>query len=85
MRAVYEIRPPAWGETLVILQSVSLPEGPERVRARVVDVDGERVTVEFAQGLPVSVDTVLPLADYPRALARLAAGDQLGKVVLVHG
>jgi ribulose-bisphosphate carboxylase large chain len=47
VRAVYEIRPPAWGETLVILQSVSLPEGPERVRARVVDVDGERVSVEF--------------------------------------
>src|SRR5438552_3109153 len=47
MRAVYEIRPPAWGETLAILQSVSLPGGPERVRARVVDVDGEHVTVDF--------------------------------------
>ena len=47
MRAVYEIRPPAWGETLAILQSVSLPGGPERVRARVVDVDGELVTVDF--------------------------------------
>ena len=47
MRAVYEIRPPAWGETLAILQSVSLPGGPEAVRARVVDVDGERVTVDF--------------------------------------
>ena len=47
MRAVYEIRPPAWGETLAILQSVSLPDGPERVRARVVDVEGDRVTVEL--------------------------------------
>ena len=47
MRAVFEIRPPAWGETLAILQSVSLPDGPEAVRARVVDVEGERVTVEF--------------------------------------
>jgi len=47
MRAVYEIRPPAWGETLAILQSVSLPDGPERVRARVVDVKEERVTVDF--------------------------------------
>jgi len=47
MRAVYEIRPPAWGETLAILQSVSLPGGPERMRARVVDVDGELVTVDF--------------------------------------
>jgi ribulose-bisphosphate carboxylase large chain len=26
---------------------VSLPDGPERVRARVVEVEGERVTVEF--------------------------------------
>ena len=47
MRAVYEIRPPSWSETLAILQSVSLPDGPERVRARVVGVDGVRVTVEF--------------------------------------
>ncbi len=47
MRAVYEIRPPAWGETLAILQSVSLADGPEHVRARVVEVEGERVTVEF--------------------------------------
>jgi ribulose-bisphosphate carboxylase large chain len=47
VRAVYEIRPPAWGETLAILQSVSLPGGPGEVRARVVDVADERVTVEF--------------------------------------
>jgi ribulose-bisphosphate carboxylase large chain len=47
MRAVYEIRPPAWGETLAILQSVSLPDGPEQVRARIVDVEGERVTIDF--------------------------------------
>lgn len=47
MRAVYEIQPPVWGETLAVLQSVSLPDGPERVRARVVDVEGDRVTVEF--------------------------------------
>lgn len=47
MRAVYEIRPPAWGETLAILQSVSLPDGPEHVRARVVNVEGARVTIDF--------------------------------------
>ncbi len=47
MRAVFEIRPPAWGETLAILQSVSLPDGPAHVRARVVDIEGERVTVDF--------------------------------------
>ena len=44
---MYEIRPPDWGETLALLQSVSLPDGPEQVRARVVDIDGERVTVDF--------------------------------------
>jgi 3-oxoisoapionate-4-phosphate decarboxylase len=47
MRAVFEVRPPAWGETLAILQSVSLPDGPEQVRARVVAIEGERVTVDF--------------------------------------
>jgi ribulose-bisphosphate carboxylase large chain len=47
VRAVYEIRPPAWGETLAILQSVSLPDGPASVRARVVEVEGERVTIDF--------------------------------------
>jgi hypothetical protein len=47
VRAGYEIRPPAWGETLAILQSVSLRDGPAHVRARVVDVEGERVTIDF--------------------------------------
>jgi ribulose-bisphosphate carboxylase large chain len=47
VHAVFEIRPPDWGETLAVLQSVSLPDGPAAVRARVVDVRGERVTVEF--------------------------------------
>jgi 3-oxoisoapionate-4-phosphate decarboxylase len=47
MRAVFEVRPPTWGETLAILQSVSLPDGPEPVRARVVEVEGERVTIDF--------------------------------------
>jgi NADPH:quinone reductase-like Zn-dependent oxidoreductase len=35
-------------------------------------------------GLPVQVDRVFPLADYPAALARLDAGEQLGKIVLTH-
>jgi ribulose-bisphosphate carboxylase large chain len=47
VRAVFEVRPPSWGETLAILQSVSLPDGPEWVRARVVEVEGDRVTVDF--------------------------------------
>ncbi len=38
-----------------------------------------------AQGLPVVVDEVLALSEYPAALARLEAGEQLGKIVLAHG
>ena len=42
------------------------------------------VTELIAQGLPVSVDQALALDEYPTALERLAAGDQLGKLVLRH-
>lgn len=37
-----------------------------------------------AQGLPIVVDSVHELADYPAALERLERGAQLGKVVLRH-
>lgn len=47
MLAVFEIRPPAWSKTLAILQSVSLPNGPEEARARVVGMNGDRVTIDF--------------------------------------
>ena len=47
MHATFEIRPPAWGETLAILQSVSLPDGPQHVRASVVGIRGDRVTLDF--------------------------------------
>jgi 3-oxoisoapionate-4-phosphate decarboxylase len=47
VRATYEIDPPGWGETLAVLQSVSLPDGPPDVRARVVEVEGARVTLDF--------------------------------------
>lgn len=43
-----------------------------------------QVTALVEQGLPVAVDEVLPLADYPQGLERLAAGMQLGKIVLDH-
>ncbi|MFP5254445.1 MAG: zinc-binding dehydrogenase [Acidimicrobiia bacterium] len=43
-----------------------------------------QVTELVAQGLPVSVDEVIPLEGYPKALERLAAGAQLGKIVLDH-
>jgi NADPH:quinone reductase-like Zn-dependent oxidoreductase len=42
------------------------------------------VTKLVADGLPVVVDSVHRLADYPSALDRLGAGDQFGKVVLDH-
>lgn len=42
------------------------------------------VTALVAQGLPIHVDEVLDLADYPAALGRLGSGAQLGKVVLRH-
>jgi NADPH:quinone reductase-like Zn-dependent oxidoreductase len=38
----------------------------------------------MAQGLPVRIDEVFALSDYPAALARLEAGEQLGKIVLRH-
>jgi NADPH:quinone reductase-like Zn-dependent oxidoreductase len=41
-----------------------------------------QVTELVARGLPVPVDEVLGLADYPAALSRLEAGAQLGKIVL---
>ena len=42
------------------------------------------VTDLMGQGLPVSVDAVLGLDQYPAALERLAEGEQLGKLVLRH-
>jgi zinc-binding alcohol dehydrogenase/oxidoreductase len=36
------------------------------------------------QGLDVHIDQTFDLAEYPAALARLEAGDQLGKIVLRH-
>ncbi|MET0728614.1 MAG: zinc-binding dehydrogenase [Acidimicrobiales bacterium] len=42
------------------------------------------VTALVEQGLPVSVDAVTGIDQYPAALERLAAGAQLGKLVLRH-
>jgi len=42
------------------------------------------LTTLVGQGLPVQVDEVVPLADYPKALERLEQGEQLGKIVLQH-
>ena len=42
------------------------------------------VTRLVDQGLPIRVDAVFPLDEYPAALTRLESGAQLGKVVLSH-
>jgi NADPH:quinone reductase-like Zn-dependent oxidoreductase len=42
------------------------------------------VTELMAQGLPVSVDGVVGLDEYPKALERLESSAQLGKLVLLH-
>jgi NADPH:quinone reductase-like Zn-dependent oxidoreductase len=42
------------------------------------------VTRLVAQGLPVSIDATFGLDDYPKALDRLEAAAQLGKLVLSH-
>ncbi len=44
----------------------------------------DELTRLVAAGLPIHVDSVYPLADYPFALARMEAGAQFGKVVLRH-
>jgi ribulose 1,5-bisphosphate carboxylase large subunit-like protein len=47
VRAVYDLRPPEWAETLAVLQSVSLADARSEARARVVDVEVTRVTIDF--------------------------------------
>jgi NADPH:quinone reductase-like Zn-dependent oxidoreductase len=44
----------------------------------------DQVTRMFADGLAVHVDEVFDWSDYPSALARMANGEQLGKIVLLH-
>lgn len=42
------------------------------------------VTDLMASGLPAVIDEILPLSEYPRAMDRLRAATQLGKIVLEH-
>ncbi len=42
------------------------------------------LTTLVDKGLDIQVDEVFPLDEYPAALARLEAGEQLGKIVLRH-
>lgn len=44
----------------------------------------DQVARMMSDGLGTVVDEVLPLSEYPSALARLRAGEQVGKIVLEH-
>lgn len=44
----------------------------------------DEVTRLIEQGVPVQIDEVLDLDEYPIALERLRAGEQLGKLVIRH-
>lgn len=47
-------------------------------------IEFEHVTDLMADGLPVVIDEILPLSEYPRALERVRSAEQIGKVVLEH-
>jgi ribulose-bisphosphate carboxylase large chain len=47
LRVTYELDPPEAADTLALIESVGRADGPERVRGRVLDVDGNRVAFEF--------------------------------------
>jgi ribulose 1,5-bisphosphate carboxylase large subunit-like protein len=47
VRAVFDVRPVEWAETLAVLQSVSLADVHSDSRARVVAVDGTLATLEL--------------------------------------
>jgi ribulose-bisphosphate carboxylase large chain len=47
IRATYELAPPDAAETLALVESVGRADGPEHVRGRVLELDGNRATLEF--------------------------------------
>jgi ribulose-bisphosphate carboxylase large chain len=47
IRVTYELAPPEAAETLALVESVGRADGPEHVRGRVVELDGDRATLEF--------------------------------------
>jgi ribulose-bisphosphate carboxylase large chain len=47
IRVTYELAPPAAAETLALVESVGRADGPEHVRGRVVELDGDRASLEF--------------------------------------
>jgi ribulose-bisphosphate carboxylase large chain len=56
LRVTYELDPAAAAETLALIESVGRADGPEHVRARVVDITASRAVLEFpAAGRDVSL------------------------------
>jgi ribulose 1,5-bisphosphate carboxylase large subunit-like protein len=47
IRATYELDPPEAAETLALIESVGHAGGPEDVRGRVLDIQGDRAVLEF--------------------------------------
>jgi ribulose-bisphosphate carboxylase large chain len=47
IRATYELDPPEAAETLALIESVGRADGPDHVRARVVELRGEQAVIEF--------------------------------------
>jgi ribulose-bisphosphate carboxylase large chain len=47
IRATYKLAPPDAAETLALVESVGRADGPEHVRGRVLELDGNRATLEF--------------------------------------
>jgi ribulose-bisphosphate carboxylase large chain len=47
IRATYELDPPETAETLALIESVGYAGGPEDVRGRVLDIQGDRAVLEF--------------------------------------
>jgi ribulose 1,5-bisphosphate carboxylase large subunit-like protein len=49
IRVTYELEPPEAAETLALIESVGRADGPEHVRGRVTEVDGDRAVLEFPE------------------------------------
>ena len=49
LRATYELAPPEAAETLALIESVGRADGPEHVRARVVEYEDGRAIVDFPE------------------------------------
>jgi hypothetical protein len=49
IRVTYEVDPPEAAETLALIESVGRADGPEQVRGRVAELEGNRAVLEFPE------------------------------------